>query len=248
MESIEFYIAAVAAVLLIGISKSGFGGGLGVLAVPILSLVIPPIQAAAVLLPLLIVMDFITVRHYYRDWDARNLAVLLPAAVVGILAGSLFFRYLSQAHVRLMIGTMAIAFAVYYFFRLHSAPQKPASVAQGFFWGTLAGFTSFGAHAGGPPIDIYLLPQKLPKSRFVGTTVVFFMLVNIIKLIPYAMLGQLSIVNLKAAALLAPLAPVGVRFGLLLHRKVDEKRFYQLCSFFLLVTGVKLVADGLAAL
>lgn len=243
IDNALFYPLAVVAVLLVGISKSGFGGGLGVLAVPLLSLAIPPAQAAAILLPLLIVMDWFTVWHYRKNWHKRNLAILLPAAALGIALGSLFFRYLSDAHVRILVGALAIAFAANYFFRRTVKPAA-ADVPRGLLWGAIAGFTSFGVHAGGPPIAFYLLPQQLDKSLFVGTTVIFFTIVNLLKVLPYALLGQFSGGNLRTSLFLAPLAPLGVWLGVVLHRRLNEKLFYTLCYCFLLVTGIKLLIDG----
>jgi uncharacterized membrane protein YfcA len=238
IETTLFYPIAVIAILIVGISKSGFGGGLGVLAVPLMSLIIAPQQAAAILLPLLIVMDWFTIWHYRKNWDKRNLIILLPAAIFGIVLGSLFFKYLTEAHIRIMVGTLAVLFVGNYFIKRQAVKQHAADVPRGLLWGSVAGFTSFGVHAGGPPINIYLLPQQLDKSIFVGTTVLFFTIVNLVKVVPYMLLGQFSTGNLLTSLLLAPLAPIGVWLGVKLHNKVNEKVFYNLCYVFLLVTGI----------
>ena len=248
IETILFYPIAIIAIFIVGISKSGFGGGLGVLAVPLMSLVIPPPQAAAILLPLLIVMDWFTVWHYRKSWDKRNLMILLPAAIVGIILGSLFFRYLSDAHIRILVGVLAVLFGANFFLKRQAAKTHKADVPRGLLWGTIAGFTSFGVHAGGPPINIYLLPQQLKKSVFVGTTVFFFTIVNLIKLVPYTLLGQFNTGNLLTSLILAPLAPLGVWLGVKLHHRVNEKLFYTLCYLFLFVTGFKLLFDGFQGL
>lgn len=240
-----FYPIAIIAILFVGISKSGFGGGLGVLAVPLLSLVIPPPQAAAILLPLLCFMDLFTIWHYRRNWDKRNLTILLPAAILGIILGAQFFRYLSDNHIRILVGTLSIIFVGNYFLKHTTVTKTKTSISRGLLWGTVAGFTSFGVHAGGPPLNIYLLPQKMNKSLFVGTTVVFFTVVNYIKLVPYAYLGQLHTDNLTTSLILAPLAPLGVWLGIKLHHRVNEKWFYNLCYSFLFITGLKLMYDGL---
>ena len=244
IETTLFYPIAVIAILIVGISKSGFGGGLGVLAVPLMSLIIPPQQAAAILLPLLIVMDWFTIWHYRKTWDKRNLIILLPAAFIGILLGSLFFKYLTEAHIRILVGMLAVLFVGNYFIKRRAVKQHAADVPRGLLWGSVAGFTSFGVHAGGPPINIYLLPQQLDKSIFVGTTVLFFTIVNLVKVVPYMLLGQFNTGNLLTSLLLAPLAPLGVWLGVKLHNKVDEKLFYTLCYGFLLITGIKLLYDG----
>ncbi len=244
IETTLFYPLAIVAILIVGISKSGFGGGLGVLAVPLMSLVIAPPQAAAILLPLLIVMDWLTIWHYRRQWDKRNLLILLPAAIVGIILGGLFFRYLSNAHIRILVGALAVMFVGNFFLKKRSIKSHGADVPRGLLWGSIAGFTSFGVHAGGPPINIYLLPQQLDKSIFVGTTVLFFTIVNLIKVVPYMLLGQFSTGNLLTSLFLAPLAPLGVWLGVKLHSRVNEKLFYNLCYIFLFITGLKLLYDG----
>lgn len=245
---LQFYPLAVLAVLIVGISKSGFGGGLGVLSVPLMSLVITPPKAAAILLPLLIAMDMVTVWYYRRTFHKKNLLILLPGAFVGILLGSMFFRYLSEAHIRILIGGLALAFVANYLFQRKNGTEWGVDVRRGLWWGTVAGFTSFGVHAGGPPINIYLLPQKLDKTIFVGTTVLFFTTVNLAKVIPYAFLGQFSSENLSASLLLGPVALLGVWLGMRLHRIVSEKQFYNLCYLFLFITGGKILYDGIAGL
>ena len=248
IENVLFYPIAIAAILIVGISKSGFGGGVGILAVPTMSLFIPPPQAAAILLPLLIVMDWFTIWHYRKLWDKRNLAILLPAAMLGILLGSLFFRYLSEAHIRILVGAIAVLFVLNFFLKRKNVKQHQADVPRGILWGSIAGFTSFGVHAGGPPLNIYVLPQQLDKSIFVGTTVIFFTVVNLVKVIPYSLLGQFSSDNLLISLVLAPAAPIGVWLGVKLHHRVNENIFYTLCYIFLFITGIKLLVDGISGL
>jgi len=243
-----FYLIAVFSVLLAGISKSGFGGGLGVLAVPLMALVVPPGEAAAILLPILCLMDLFNTWHYRRDWDSTNLKILVPAALLGILAGTFFFRYLSDNHIRILIGSLAVAFVLNYFFRRANGSQTSPNRLRGTFWGAVAGFTSFGVHAGGPPVNVYLLPQKMHKTLFVGTTVVFFTIVNYTKLIPYGFLGLLNADNLLTSLLLSPLAPLGVFLGVKLHNRINERLFFALIYLFLLITGIKLIYDGVAGL
>lgn len=243
-----FYPLAVIAVLIVGISKSGFGGGLGVLAVPLMSLVVSPPKAAAILLPLLICMDMLTVFHYRRNFHKKNLLLLLPGALLGIGLGSLFFRFLTDAHIRILIGALALLFVANYFVRKKNRSATREAGLSGLFWGTVAGFTSFGVHAGGPPVNIYLLPQRLDKTLFVGTTVIFFTTVNLVKVIPYSLLGQFSSANLLTSIVLSPIAWAGVWAGVRLHRLIDQQRFYTICYLFLFITGCKIFYDGLAGL
>lgn len=245
MDSLAFYVVAVPAVLLFGIGKGGFGGGLGIVSVPMMALVVSPAVAAAVLLPLLILMDLIGLRAYWRGWSARIVTVMLPASMVGIALGALAFGYLSDDLVRLLIGLIAIAFTLNYFLRpaaaLGAARHRPA---LGAFWGAVAGFTSTLAHAGGAPANFYVLPLKLDKTVFVSTMVVLFATINAIKLIPYGLLGLLRTDTLTTSLLLAPVAASGMLLGIWLHKRVNETLFYRLCYGFVLLTGLKLVWDG----
>jgi len=244
-----FYIVAILAVLLIGISKSGFGSALAVFGVPLMAMVMPPAQAAAIVLPLLILLDLFNLFHYRSRFDHTNFFILLPSAIIGVLIGSLTFHYLTDAHIRIMIGGIGVIFVIFYIWgqRKEQSKTEPDRV-KGSFWGLVAGFISFGIHAGGLPVNIYLLPQRLDKTLFVGTTVILFAILNWIKLIPYAMLGQLQADNLLTSLILIPFIPIGFWLGIKLHDRVNEKLFYNLVYFFLLVAGVKLLYDGITQL
>ncbi len=244
-----FYAAAVPAVLVAGISKGGFGGGVGFVSVPLIAMVISPIQAAAVMLPILCLMDVFGLWAYRATWDRRNVAIMVPGALAGIAVGAFTFRYLDDDLVRLMIGTIAVVFALYYWFGgARARRQRPASIGAGGLWSAVAGFTSFVAHAGGPPVQVYLLPQRMDKTLFVGTTVIFFFVVNYAKLVPYAIIGQFTAENLGTALVLAPLAPFGMRLGIRLHGVVSQALFYRLCYGALTITGTKLIWDWAASL
>ncbi len=242
-----FYAAAVPAVLIAGISKGGFGGGVGLVAVPLMALVISPVQAAGIMLPILCLMDLFGVWAYRNRWDGRNLRILLPAALLGIALGTASFRYLDGDMIRLMLGAMALAFVGRHLLQTDAAAggtaQGPSAVRGG-IWGTIAGFTTFVAHAGGPPVSIYLLPQRLDRTVFVATATVFYITVNYVKLVPYGWLGQLNTQNLSTAAVLAPLVPVGMGLGLVLHKRVSDRLFYRICYALLAATGAKLLYDG----
>lgn len=242
-----FYLLATLAVLIVGISKGGFGGGLAVAGVPLMSLVIPPFQAAAILLPILCLMDLAGLRAYWGKWHRPNLRIMVPGAIAGIVLASFTYRWISEDMLRLLIGGIAIVFSLNYYLSQWLAPKDARGISwfRGSFWSALSGFTSFAAHAGGPPVSIYLLPQRLDKTQLVGTTVVFFALVNYIKLIPYALLGQFDPGNLLTALVLMPVAIVGVQLGVWLHHHVDAVWFYRLSYAFLLITGGRLFLQGL---
>ena len=243
-----FFLCAVPAVLIFGIAKGGFGGSIGVVSVPLMAFAVSPLQAAAILLPILCVMDLLAVHKFWRAWDTDNLKVILPGACLGVVLGAFTFKYLSEAHVRILIGGLAAGFALNYYRkgRLH-APQLPNRI-RGSFWSMVAGFTSFGIHAGGPPLSVYLMPQKLHPTLFVGTCTILFAVTNYIKLIPYFWLGQFNVENLWASLLLLPLAPLGVWLGYWMHRRFSSAQFYGLFNLFLLLAGTKLSYDGVVAL
>jgi len=242
-----FYALAVPAVLLVGISKGGFAGGIGLIAVPMMALVIPPIQAAGIMLPILIGMDLISAWAYRKKWDKTNLLILLPGAVIGIAFGAATARFVSDDMVRLIIGGVAVAFTLHYWFRGgEAAAAHGPDRARGTFWGAVGGYTSFVAHAGSPPFQVYMLPQKLDKTIYVGTSVMFFTVVNWVKLAPYAWLGQLAPGNLLTSAALLPLAPLGVLLGIWLHNIIPEKPFYRVIYGMIFVVGLKLLWDGVS--
>ena len=244
-----FYLAAVPAVLLMGISKGGFGSGAGLFATPLMALSVPIPQAAAILLPILIVMDVTGLWAYRGRYSRENLRLILLGGMLGIALGTLTFRYFSDAWIRAILGAMSIAFvAQRYLGRSASRPPAPRSTARGLFWSAASGLTSTIAHAGGPPLSIYLLPQRLEKSQLVGTTVVFFAAVNAVKLVPYTWLGLFDTRNLTTSAVLIPLAPLGIWMGVKLMRMLPEELFYRVCYGMLLVVGAKLLWDGVAAL
>ena len=245
-----FYAAAVPAVLLFGIAKGGFGGGLGVLAVPLMALVVSPLQAAAVLLPILCVMDLVGLWAYRGRWIWPELRLLIPASMVGIAVGALLFGFMSAASVRIIVGIVAIVFTLHYAYSTrHKAdaalPHFPP--AAGIAAGVAGGFTSFIAHSGGPPISMYLLRRPLDRTDFVATTVLLFAVINYVKLLPYGWLGQLSAANLVTSLVLAPLAPIGVYTGVWLHRRVSDRFFFRLMYVLLFIVGCKLLYDGIAA-
>ncbi|MDO6462061.1 sulfite exporter TauE/SafE family protein [Granulosicoccaceae sp. 1_MG-2023] len=244
-----FYVIAVPVIVLVGVSKGGFAGGLAVLGVPLLSFVVSPATAAAVLLPILVAMDVFAVAGYRKRFDPGNLRVIMPAALLGVAAGYFSYELLSEDHIKLLVGVVSLIFAVNWFRHRwlgRAVPARKPGTLRGSFFGALAGFTSFSVHAGGPPIDMYLLPQKMNKTVLVGTTVIFFAFVNFIKLVPYGALGLLSADNLRTSLALIWLAPVGIRLGMYLHKRISENGFYLFCYGLLFLTGLKLSVEGLA--
>ena len=244
-----FYAIAIPVVLLTGISKTGVPGLFGGMAVPLLSLVIPPLQAAALMLPVLCFIDLFGLRAFWGVYDRRNMPILLTGLAIGIVVGTLVFTLVPRDAIRILIGLIAVVFALNNILGwARNRPPAAVSWPRGVFWSSLSGLTSFVAHAGSPPIMAYLLPQRLDRRVYVGTTVWFFFASNYAKIIPYAFLGQLDLTNLVTAFVLLPLVPVGVKLGIVIQGKLDEKVFYQLSYWAMLGIGVKLLYDGTAGL
>jgi uncharacterized protein len=239
----SFYAIAVPAVLLLGLSKSGFLTGFGSVATPLLALTMPVPQAAAIMLPLLLVMDATGVQKLWREADRALLKLLVPAGLLGIALGMASFRFLSVPTVSVITGAFTLLFLAQR--RLGFTLRR---VERSAYWGramaTMSGFTSFIAHAGGPPMLVYALPLKLAPIVFAGTMSVFFATINLAKWVPYAMLGLFDVRNLLTSAVLVPLAPLGVWAGIWLTRRIDARSFYLVAELGMLVTGVKLIWDG----
>jgi uncharacterized membrane protein YfcA len=246
----SFYLAAVPAVTLMGLSKGGFAG-VGMLGLPLMALAIHPIKAAAIILPILVVQDAFGVWVYRRTWDGPNLAVLVPGALIGIVAGYLLAARVSNAAVALVVGVISASFALRRLAAGKEAQARPSirpSRLIGLFCGALSGFTSMIAHAGTPPFQIYVLPQRLKRDIFIGTGVIFFGVVNWIKVPPYVALGQFTTENLTTSFALFPLAIASTWLGVLLVRRVAGERFIALMNTLLLLVGAKLIFDGSRAL
>jgi len=246
-----FYVVAVIAILITGIAKGGFGQGSGGIAVPLMSIFIAPPEAAGIMLPILCAMDIFGVHAYWRSWSRHHIAIMLPGALLGIGIGALAFGSLPVNVIRALLGVISVTFALNQWLRLTervarvlARDQRPPGRVAGAFWGALSGFTSTLAHAGGPPFAIYMLAQKIDKTLFVGTSAVFFMIINYVKLVPYYFLGQLNFGNLTTALLFAPLAPLGVWLGVALHRRISPRMFFNLSYGLLFVTGIKLLYDA----
>ncbi|MBV8963831.1 MAG: sulfite exporter TauE/SafE family protein [Hyphomicrobiales bacterium] len=244
-----FYVAAIPAVTLLGLAKGGFAG-IGTLATPIVALVVPPVQAASIVLPILIIQDLYSIYVYRHHWDAFNLKVLAPGAVIGVLIGYLLAARLPEAAVSFAIGTISLVFGLRQLWLRSSkvVPARRPSRAAGWFWGALSGFTSMISHAGSPPYQIYVMPQRLEARIFVGTSVLFFAFVNWMKVIPYLALGQITRGNLTTSVMLFPLAIATTWLGVVLVRRFSSERFYILSYWLMILIGLKLTFDAVRAM
>lgn len=243
-----FWLTAVIAVLITGISKGGFGG-IAILAVPLMALTISPVVAAGIMLPILVLMDVFSVWAWRKTWSKSYLWTLLPGALIGVAIGTYFAGEVNDDFVRIVVGLVAVGFSVYAMVgSLGSRTLKAAGKPWGAVAGLSAGFTSFIAHAGAPPYQAYMIPQGLEKKLYTGTSVIFFAALNAIKIPPYAFLGQLSNTNMTTSLLLMPLAPLGVWLGVWLNGKVPQERFYPILYTLVLIVGIKLLYDGIRSI
>jgi uncharacterized protein len=239
-----FYLLAGMGAFLVGMSKGGLPT-IGMLAVPVMSLVTSPMTAAVLLLPIYVISDLAGIWLYRRDFSRVNLRTLVPAGVLGVLVGWSTASLVSERAITFLIGFMGFAFCLNTWLRKASAdPPMPVHRGKAWFWGSVAGFTSFISHAGGPPFQIYVLPQKLSKAQFAGTSTLFFAVVNAAKIAPYQHLRPYTAAGLWDAALLVPFALLGTVLGAYLTRRIADKWFYRLVQAGLFGVSLKLMADG----
>lgn len=242
----HFYAAAIPAVLLLGISKSGFGAGFGSLAVPIMALAVTVPQAAAILMPILFVMDIMGLAAYRGKWDAKLLRFLLPSGLVGTVIGTLSFRLLDARLVAGIVGVFTLLFLAQRLLFPPRPDSPPPPKWLGAILTATSGFTSFVAHAGGPPVNAYVLPLRMQPVAFAATMSVFFFVLNLSKWIPYGWLGLLDLKNMSTSVALLPFAPIGVIVGVRMAHRIQPQLFYRLVYLGMLLTGLKLVWDAFA--
>ena len=230
-------------VFVFGISKGGVPGPIAMLAVPVMSFEMSPLQAAGILLPLLIIMDFSAIYLYWKKWLNNIVKIIIPASIIGILFGTFTFQYTNENQIRIVVGAISIIFVLVSFIQRNNLLLKPTNL-KGYFWSSIAGYTSFLIHAGNPPINFYMLPLKLDKVSFIGTMTLAFLVINVVKLIPYYYVGLLAPSNLIVSLMLLPLAFVSVLVGYFLQKKIPEKLFFNIVYILLFLSGCKLIFDG----
>jgi len=242
-----FYLFAIPAVILLGLSKGGFAG-VGMAGTPLLALLMPPLEAAALLLPIMLLQDAISLWVYRRQWDAWNLKVLLLGAAAGIGMAWALAAYVTTAVIQLVVGLIGLAFVLYAWFGRPPTTQVPPRAARGVFWGALSGFTSTLIQNGGPPFYVFVLPQRLDKMVFVSTTTWFFAAVNLLKVVPYFALGQFSSAGLATSALLMPLAVASNFLGIWLVRVTPHELFYRITYLLIFALSLELTRRGIVGL
>ena len=241
-----FYAVAIPAVILLGLAKGGLAG-IGIASTPLLALYLPPLEAAALILPTLITQDMISLYVYRRNWDARNLKIMLPGAAIGMALAWLLASHMSDAVIRITVGAIGLTFTAHTWLRPKAIEPRQATTAGGVFWGGVSGFTSFMTQAGGPPFQVYVLPQRLPKLTLVGTTTVFFAIVNLMKIGPYFALAQFTAKNFATSLLLLPIAVLGNFAGIWLVRRIPNDTFYRIAYTLLFCISLALFWQGIRA-
>jgi uncharacterized membrane protein YfcA len=244
-----FWLAAAIAVTCTGLAKGGFSG-IGMAATPFLALVVPPLQAAAIMLPILLMQDAISLWAFRREWDSWNLKVLLAGAVAGICIAWALAAYVSDAWVKLLIGVITFVFVLNRWLGLagKAAEAIRPSAMSGMFWGVLSGFTSTLAHAGAPPMNVHLLPQKLPKMVFIGTVTIYFAAVNAIKVVPFFFLGEFTQSALLISLALMPLAIATNLAGIWVVKRIPEELFYKIAYVLMFLIALELIRQGVSAI
>lgn len=245
MSGWEFWVVAVIAAVLTGIGKGGVPT-VGALTVPVLSLVISPVAAAGLILPVYVVSDWFGLYAYRKAFDKRVLLITCVAMTIGVGIGWATARLIPESYVTVLVGLISVVFALNQLLRKPvTALSRRAAWGPGLFWGTIAGFTSFVSHNGGPPYQVYTLPLGLKKAVFAGTSTIAFTYINAIKLVPYFFLGQINLDSLEVGLWLAPPAAAAVFFGVWVVKKLPEKLFFQIVTWSLLLIGVELIWKGL---
>ncbi|MGV8949858.1 MAG: sulfite exporter TauE/SafE family protein [Cypionkella sp.] len=248
MDGTLFWSLAVLAAVLVGMGKGGMPV-VGMLSVPVLALVMHPVAAAGLMLPVYVVSDMFGLYAYRHAFDRRVLAIMVPGMTLGVVLGYFTATLVSEALVTVLIGVIGVVFALNILIRRQAVVEpRRAEVAPGIFWGTITGFTSFVSHSGGPPYQVYTLPLGMQKAVFAGTSTIAFAYVNAIKLIPYYLLGQITLHSLEKVLVLMPVAAVSVFAGVRVVQILPEKLFFQLVTWTLLLVSLKLVWDGVRAL
>lgn len=245
-----FYAFAAPAVILLGLAKGGFSG-VGAMAVPLMALAAEPVQAASILLPILLVQDVVSVWAFRRTWDRAILVRMLPGAALGILLGYLLATRVPGGAVELAVGLISILFGTQRLWAERAGAavvRTPGSLPFALLCGAASGFTSQIAHAGGPPFQMYALPRGLSRDVFIGTSAIFFAVVNWLKVPAYLALEQFGRQNLLTSAALLPLAIASTFAGVALVRRVSGQAFYRIIYLLLVAVGAKLAWDGVAAL
>ena len=242
--NLVFFLTVVPAIILYGIAKSGLGGSISLISIPLMTMVMPLNQALAIILPILIFSDFIAVYRFRKNFDLNTLKLIIPFAGIGIFIGSFTFSYFTEDLLKIIIGMMGFLFAGHYFlFKKNKEFRTKKNFIKGMICSVIAGFTSFCIHAGGTPTSIYLLPLRMKKKNYVGTRVMFFTFVNLIKLPFYLHLSMVNIKTFTHSVILLPLTIIGIFIGYKILKIINEKLFYNFLYILIMLSSTKLIFE-----
>ena len=244
--NILFFFTVVPAIILFGIAKSGLGGSIALISIPLMTITMPLTNALGIILPILIFSDFIATYKYRKEYDLETLKLMVPFAAIGIFIGSLTFTFFSEELLKFIIGLMGFLFAGhYFFFKKNKEAKSDKNFLKGGVCSTIAGFTSFCVHAGGTPTSLYLLPLRMKKEIYVGTRIIFFTCLNLFKLPLYINLSMTNFETFKQSLILFPVALLGILIGYKLLKIIEEKLFYNILYTLIFITSTKLLYDYL---
>ena len=239
-----FFLCVVPAIILYGIAKSGLGGSMTLISIPLMTVVMPLGQALAIVLPILILSDMVAVYKFRKNFDGETLKLLIPGAAIGIFIGSITFTFFSESLLKFIIGLMGFMFAGHYFlFKSKKIVPLKKSFIKGGICSVISGFTSFCVHAGGTPLNVYLLPLRMKKEVYVGTRIIFFTCLNLIKFPFYISLSIVTLESFKYSLLLFPLAVIGISIGYQILKIIKEALFYNIIYILILFSSFKLIVD-----
>ncbi|MGB1234351.1 MAG: sulfite exporter TauE/SafE family protein [Planktomarina sp.] len=245
---LTFFAFAIPAIIFSGISKAGFGSGASFAAAPLLAIILEPALALGILLPLFMLVDMVTLKPYWNRWNWSLTRPVLIGGLPGVIFGALFFQFTNADMLRIFIGAIALAFVIWQSLRtlgLLAVEDRKYGPVVGYITGMIAGFTSFVSHAGGPPVAIYMLSRGVGKTEYQASSVLIFWVINILKSVPYAVLGIFTAQTFLADLILAPFALLGAWIGVKAHFIIPERPFFAITYVLLLMTGTKLLFDGL---
>ena len=241
-----FFLCVVPAIILYGIAKSGLGGSMTLISIPLMTIVMPLGQALAVVLPILILSDMVAVYKFRKNFDLETLKLLVPGAAIGIFIGSITFMYFSESLLKFIIGLMGFLFAGHYFlFKAKNIIPLKKSFFKGGVCSIISGFTSFCVHAGGTPLSVYLLPLRMKRDVYVGTRIIFFTCVNLIKRPLYLHLSMITSESFLQSVILIPFTIIGIFVGYKILKIIDEKLFYNIIYLLIFLTSTNLIYNFL---
>jgi uncharacterized protein len=246
IDPVTLAVAALG-IFVLGFLKGAFGGGFAIIGIPLLSLVMDPIAAGALMAPMLLAMDMVALRYWKPStWSAPDLQWLLPALIVGIGLGGVVLAWLDPRAISIAMAMVTLLFTALWVRGGGQVVQGPRVPAKAVAAGVAAGITTMVAHAGGPPLAMYLLPRGLSKTVYGGTTSMFFTAGNIVKVLPWLYLAKPSAATWQLMALCLPMVPLGVWAGWNMHERLNQAQMYRVCYGLLTITALKLLWTGVA--